>query len=93
MKNRFEQFDDEFLKFENIPDERKLHRRPDVCAFLLLDRIVGGDGDMVSAAEHDEIWLDVSPDDLAKASDEDILTLVRCGVRYDSNIDALAMFV
>lgn len=93
MKDRFEQFDDEFLKFENIPDERKLHRRPDVCAFLLLDRIVGGDGDMVTAAEHDEIWLDVSPDDLAKASDEDILTLVRCGVRYDANIDALAMFV
>ncbi|TXH55119.1 MAG: hypothetical protein E6Q97_09460 [Desulfurellales bacterium] len=92
LKERFAAVDDEYLAFEKIAEPE--HRRPDVCAFLLLDRLAPGDGDMVSASEHDEIFLETSPDELnAAASDEDILTLIRCGVRYDSENDCLAMFV
>jgi hypothetical protein len=90
----FEKFDDEFLKFDRVPPERKLHPRPDLCAFLLLDRLVPGTSDMVAAAEHDEIWLEVSPEALAAvATEDDILTLIRCGLRYDGDVDSLAMFV
>ncbi len=49
---------------------------------------------MVSAAEHDEILLDVDLEELAKvATEEQIVELIRCGVRYDSSTDSLAMFV
>lgn len=86
--------EDEFLADEDIKPERRLHARPDINAFLLLDKLFPGDRDMVSAAEHDEIFLDVEPWELMKvASEEDLLDLIRCGVFYDSDHDSLAMFV
>jgi diadenosine tetraphosphatase ApaH/serine/threonine PP2A family protein phosphatase len=90
----FDKHDDEFLKFERVPQDRKLSNRPDLCAFLLLDRLVpGGTSDIVAGAAHDEIWLDTDVDKLiAVASEDDIVTLVRCGVRYDEDIESLAMF-
>ena len=93
LKETFEKHDDEYIKFDRV--ENKLHSRPDICAFLLLDKLVPEPGqDMVSAAEHDEIYLHTDCDRLAEvATDEDILTLTRCGVRYDDSNDSLAMFV
>lgn len=92
-----EQYDriseEEFLQFGRIPEERRLSNRADLHAFLLLDQLVPGTGDMVSAAEHDEFFLDVSPDELAKvATEEQITDLIRCGVRYHMEFDCLAMF-
>lgn len=84
--------DGEFLKFERV--QNKLANRPDIHAFLLLDKLVPGDSDMVSAAEHDKIWLNVQVEELAKvATEEQIIELIRCGVRLDSSTDSLAMFV
>ena len=87
----FEKFNDEYIKFDRI--EKPLHPRPDIAAFMLLHNLVPQGGrDMVSASEHDEIFLDVELEDLAKvATEEDILYLVRCGVRL-SEYDCLAMF-
>lgn len=88
----FDRFEDDFLKFDRI--ENKLHARPDLCAFLLLDKLVPGTRDMVCGAEHDEIFIGTDPDSLAAvATEADILTLVRCGVRYDEETRSLAMFV
>lgn len=88
----FEEHDDEFLNFENV--ENKLSERPDLHAFILLDRLVPGRTDMVSAAEHDEIYLDVNIESLAEAiTKEQVLELVRCGVRVDSYHESLCMFV
>lgn len=88
----FEKHDNEFLKFNMV--ENKLNQRPDICAFLLLDRLLPNDGhDMVCAAEHDEIFLDVDCDKLAEVATEyDIIMLTRCGVHYDSDTNGLAMF-
>lgn len=94
MTARFEKFDDEFLKFDRIPAERRLSNRPDLHAFLLLDRLMPGTSDMVSAAEHDEIWLDVDTEELdAKVSDEELMDLIRCGVRYHDEYESLCLFV
>jgi len=83
---------DEFLKFDRV--QNKMANRPDIHAFMLLDKLVPGTSDMVSAAEHDEIWLTVSPEELEKAAtEEQIVELIRCGVRLDSSTDSLAMFV
>lgn len=89
---QYEKHEAEFLKFERV--QNKTSGRADLHAFNLLDKLVPGKSDMVSAAEHDEIWLAVSPDDLAKvATEEQIIDLIRCGVRYDNQTDSLALFV
>jgi hypothetical protein len=88
----FEKHNDEFLKFERV--ENKRSNRDDLHAFLLLDSLVPGSGDIVAAAEHDEIWLDIAPKEFAKvATEAHIIELTRCGVRYDRQNDSFAMFV
>lgn len=98
----FEKHEDEFLKFDRVASKRS--KRPDLHAFLLLDEIVPPEPttgrperkdesyDMVSSAEHDEIWLVTDTDQLAeKATEEQIVELIRCGVRFSDG--GLAMFV
>jgi hypothetical protein len=88
----FDEFDDEFLKFERVKE--KLSPRPDIHAFILLDKLLPGKSDMVVGAEHDEIYLEPSPEELLKVASKDQLRdLHRCGVRYDESCDSLAMFV
>ncbi len=88
----FDQADDEFLKFERV--ENPLSSRPDLHAFLLLDQLVSGTTDIVSDAEHDEIYLSVDCDQLFEtATPEQVIDLVRCGVRYCSEYNSLCMFV
>ncbi len=98
LKAAFEKHgEEEYVQFKRI--ERPRHRRPDICAFLMLDdalpNAVGRNGaarDIVAAGEHDEIWLDVELEDLAAvATDDMIRDLSRCGVRYES--EGLCMFV
>jgi hypothetical protein len=92
LKETFEKFEDDFLKFADIA--APLHPRPDLCGLILLDKLCPKPKhDMISASEHDEFYLSVYPDQLAEvATEEDIQTLVRCGIRYDSELDCLCMF-
>jgi len=84
--------DKEFLKFDRV--EVKLAQRPDLHAFLLMDQILSGTGDVVTAAEHDKIYLYPEIDALREViTAEQILELSRCGVLYDEEVDSLAMFV
>jgi len=93
IRDIFKKYEDEFLRFEDVK-ERPYGNRPDLHAFMLLDKLVPGKRDMVSAAEHDEIWLDVDTTDLEGIATEDqIVELIRCGVRYDEDTDSLALFV
>lgn len=93
FKSRLDAVEDEYIKFNRV--ESPLSNRPDLCAFLLIEKLAPGKSrDIVTAAEHDVIYLDVDVDALNKAaSDDDILTLCRCGVMYDEETDSLAMFV
>lgn len=50
----FEKHHDEFLKFDRV--EPKLASRPDVHAFIALDKLFPRKRDLVCCAEHDEIW-------------------------------------
>lgn len=68
-------------------------KRRDLNGFLLLERLLPGEGDIVCGAEHDEILLDATLEDLAKvATEEDVMNLIRCGVRLDENRERLTMF-
>ncbi|AMM23150.1 hypothetical protein [Variovorax sp. PAMC 28711] len=91
LHDRFEQYEDEFLKFDRIDNPKS--KRPDLHAFLMLDEIQPGERDLISASEHDEFYLDIDCDAFAeKATDEQIRDLQRCGIRYDSELDSLCMF-
>jgi hypothetical protein len=99
----FEKYEADFLKFEEIENPR--FAVPDICAFIMLadldvlDRATGGRAagnpmDVISGAEHDQIWLNTNCEKLAKvASEEFIRDLRRCGVFYDEDYDGLTMFV
>lgn len=87
----FETHNEEYLHFERV--EHKIQQRPDLYAFVLLDGILPGTGDMVCAAEHDEIWLDIEVEDLINViTPAQVITLIRCGVRFDRFNDCLGMF-
>lgn len=85
VREWFKRYHDEYLHFERIAEPR--HRRPDLCAFLLLaDALPPDDRKMVGAAEHDEIGLEVTIAMLANVATPDLVRdLVRCGVRVGDN--------
>ena len=89
--NIFEYFESsEYMMFDRVIN--KLSNRPDLHAFMLLDSLVPGKREIVSSAEHDEIWLDVELSDLADVITKDhIIELIRCGVQLDGKY--LCIFV
>lgn len=90
----FEKHEDEFLKFDRVDPKR--NRRADLNAFLLLDELSGGDKtfDMVSATMHDEIFLYPELEDIASVATEDnVIELIRCGVRIADGGECFCMFV
>lgn len=94
----FEEHEDEFLKFDRIGD--KFSTRPDLHAFILLDDLLEnvpfsrGEDDIIGSAEHDEIYLSVDVEKLLTViSEDELIDLHRCGVRYDEQYDTLCMFV
>ena len=93
LKEVFDKYADEYMEFDRV--ENKLHSRPDICAFLLLDKLVPSEGNpMVSVADNSGIYLDTDCEKLAAvATEDDILMLRRCGVRYDSYSEWLMMLV
>ena len=89
----FDKYEDEYLDFENVVNKRS--RRPDMHAFIVLDELLPGDGrgDLVSAAVHDQLFLGIEPEALARvATEELILELRRCGVSFDEENESLYLF-
>lgn len=89
----FDKYEDEYIQFQNVANKRS--RRPDMHAFMVLDELLPGDGkgDLISAAEHDQFFLDIEPEALARvATEEIILDLVRCGVSFDEENESLFLF-
>jgi hypothetical protein len=87
----FKEEEDEFLEFDKVAT--KFSKRSDLHAFILLDKLIPGDRHIVAAAEHDEIWLDISLEDLAKVvTPEQVIELIRSGVRLDTHLGGLAMY-
>ena len=85
-----EKYDGEYLKFDLVVEKKS--SRPDLHAFILLNEIVPGSRDIISAAEHDQFYLDVDYDKLAEvATEAQIIDLIRCGVLFDEG-DGLSMF-
>ncbi len=83
----------EHAQFSLVDNKRAL--RPDLHAFLLLDElfpVCDKCRNIVRCSEHEQIWLDVSVEQIETLTDAQILELSRCGVAYDSAIEQLYMF-
>lgn len=91
IRELFEQYRDEYLKFDRVQNPRS--KRPDLHAFLVLDELVPRDRDMIAGAEQDEIYLEPDLADLASVvSPEQVIDLIRCGVRISDDGYHLCMF-
>ena len=91
LAEMFEKYDDEPTDFDLV--ENKTSNRRDLHAMLLLDEILPGNGEMIAAAEHDQIWFDVDTDELAQViTDEQVKELTACGV-FCKDDEYLSMFV
>lgn len=91
-----DEFDGEYLKFERVEDKKSEWQ--DLHALILLNKIFPKKdrrGRFIAAAEHDEIWFQVDDRDIEASTitREQVLELVRCGVRWDDDVSSLAMFV
>jgi len=92
--DRYTNYCTSYVDWKQVQNKRS--NRRDLHAFLLLDSLVPCDkgNDIISAAEHDQIFLDTDPEKLAAVvTDEIVLELVRSGVCYDESTDSLFMFV
>jgi len=91
LHERFEKFNDDNLAFEKVVNKKS--KRPDLHAFIILEKFSNNEWGLVASAERDEIWLDINDDDIKNITDGQILELRRCGVRHDKKIGCLKMFV
>ena len=88
IEQLFEKHDNEYLKFDGV--KNKLSTRPDLHAFLMLDKLFPGTDDMVCAAGHDIFYLGIGSEMINKLTEDQVIELARCGVLYQE--DSLAMF-
>lgn len=92
MRDLFGKHDEHYHRFNDVAVEKRHSNRPDLHAFILLDKLVPSEQDIVWGSEHDEICLNVNLEKLAAViSEEEIIELVRCGVRC--SYEGLSMFV
>lgn len=89
INDLFEKHDDEYLKFEKVSQPKS--SRPDLHAFIVLDELFPKSRDIVSACGHDEIYLDVTEDEIEGLEENQIIELIRCGVMFYE--DSLKMLV
>jgi len=90
IKEIFESVNDQYLEFESV--ENKRSTRPDIHAFLLLSELdPDGKGDMIQSAWHDAVSLSFDEDLIENLTQEQVIELTRCGVRYEDGY--LCMFV
>ena len=94
----FDQHEREYLQFDRIIAPNST--RPDLHAFLLLEELSSKanlsprERPLISAVDHDKIYLDVDPEAIsASATEQDLIDLIRCGVSYSKTYHCFYLFV
>lgn len=92
LKKLFEKHEDESCEFDRIT--HPISQRPEICGFLLLDKLVPQKGSLIDFTDGHEIKLDVDLKKLNEVITEgDVITLLRCGIDYNPDEKHLYMFV
>lgn len=89
--SRYGTFDEEYLKFELIPESDRMHPSYPICGILKLSSISKNPASFDFCAEHDIVYLITAADCKLPISDEDIIYLQRCGVSFDRDTDSFTM--
>lgn len=95
LKELFEEHADEYLEFNREVNPPSFC--PDVCVLNLFNQLaphytIGRS--IIGVAAYNEIWFDIDPEKVAKSATEDqIISLIRCGVRYDELQGSFTMFI
>lgn len=95
----FAEHRDEYLRFDRVQGAGRRSEVPDLCAMMLLASLMPirdakAQTRMLAAAERDEVWLSADPETVNEtATDEHLMTLIRCGVSYDDDQDGFYFYV
>ena len=77
----------EFDRIKNPPSKKM-----DLCAFILLDKMLGGGDCIIIGAMRHRVLLWVDIDEFAAiATEEQVVYLIRCGVLYSARTRELRM--
>ncbi len=79
----------------NTPIKNADTPRMDLHGMLLLDKLdpTNSIRDMITSAEHDEIWLSADPKVVMEnITQEQVQELVQCGIMYDEDCDSFHLF-
>lgn len=88
LKDRFEKYEDYFLK-----DDGSNAMPRDLRAMMLLNHLAPSKNTIIIHSEHDEVFFSTDTECLNEsASDADIKQLVMLGVRYYASHDCFSMF-
>lgn len=87
----FEANEDYYLKTDDDPLVKdQIH---DLYIFNALAKFVKR-GDLIVAASHEEIFLNVDPQDVyTELTSYELIRLIRCGLRYSEDQECFCMFV
>jgi len=78
-----------------VRDVSLMGSRRDLKGLLLLDKLdpTNSIRNMISSAEHDEIWLSADPKVVMEnITQEQVQELVQCGIMYDEDCDSFHLF-
>lgn len=90
----FEDHDEDSHDFAGVQGAESLSGPADLCALQLVSLLCPTAKSVIGAAERDKVWLNADPDTLnLVATDQQLLTLIRCGVGYDEDEDGFYLFV
>ncbi len=94
IEDWFKRHDEQYLQFNQIPDYAKKSQRPDLCAFIYLNEglpTVERSLYVIDSAGHDKVYLGWNRASLSHLTEEDVIYLLRCSIRFNGN--ALYMLV
>ena len=79
---------------EDFNRSRMGNRLTNLEALNLADKYrIDQSTDMITSAEHDQIWLALTEEEIASIPDDGIGKLYDGGVYYDSDYECLSMFI
>lgn len=82
MHDLFAAHEDEARHYDRIAV--KLSDRPDIHGMLMLNWLDPQTGDIISAADHDQVWFAAKPEVVARNITEDqVKDLLRCGIYFE----------
>ena len=94
LHQMFEDVNDDFLKFDRIPEADRLHPHGKICGLLKVYSLLKDDETRRAycfSANHDELAV-AEESDLVPLDRETVLYLARCGVIHNKSDEYLFMF-